>query len=78
MFLSLQQQQEFGSIVARILRLIAFHFYHTILRDPFLLPADPSLKVAAAKSRKKFAADSKSDHMALLRVFQGSFFSFII
>ena len=40
-------------------------------RDPFLLSADPVLKRTAANSRKKFAAESKSDHMVLLRAFQG-------
>ena len=35
-----------------------------------MLPANPSLKRAAAKMRQKFSADSHSDHMAYLRVFQ--------
>ena len=40
-------------------------------RDPFLLPAHPSLKKAALKSRHKFSSGSFSDHMTLLRAFQG-------
>ncbi|XP_015596401.1 probable ATP-dependent RNA helicase YTHDC2 [Cephus cinctus] len=39
-------------------------------KDPFVLPGQPSQKRAANVSRKKFAAGSYSDHMALLRAFQ--------
>ncbi|XP_069677317.1 3'-5' RNA helicase YTHDC2-like isoform X2 [Periplaneta americana] len=39
-------------------------------RDPFVLPAQPSQKRASCLSRKKFAAGTYSDHMALLRAFQ--------
>ncbi|XP_066993237.2 3'-5' RNA helicase YTHDC2 [Anabrus simplex] len=39
-------------------------------REPFILPNQPSQKRAAALIRKKFAAGTYSDHMALLRAFQ--------
>ncbi|XP_049836121.1 3'-5' RNA helicase YTHDC2-like isoform X3 [Schistocerca gregaria] len=39
-------------------------------RDPFVLPTQPSMKRAASAARKKFAAGTYSDHMALLRAFQ--------
>lgn len=39
-------------------------------RDPFMLPSQPSQKRASDLSRKKLAAGSYSDHMALLRAFQ--------
>lgn len=39
-------------------------------KDPFILPAQPSQKRAAMISRKKFAAGTYSDHMAVLRAFQ--------
>ncbi|XP_022100852.1 probable ATP-dependent RNA helicase YTHDC2 [Acanthaster planci] len=39
-------------------------------RDPFLLPNHPSQKRAAMAVRKKYAATTFSDHMALLRAFQ--------
>ncbi|XP_070542906.1 3'-5' RNA helicase YTHDC2-like [Ptychodera flava] len=39
-------------------------------RDPFVLPNRPSEKRAALMVRKKFAAGTNSDHMALLRAFQ--------
>ncbi|XP_061428277.1 3'-5' RNA helicase YTHDC2-like [Lethenteron reissneri] len=39
-------------------------------RDPFTLPSQPAHKRAAAFSRKKLAASTFSDHMALLRAFQ--------
>ncbi|PNF38747.1 putative ATP-dependent RNA helicase YTHDC2, partial [Cryptotermes secundus] len=39
-------------------------------RDPFILPAQPSQKRACFLSRKKLAAGTYSDHMALLRAFQ--------
>lgn len=39
-------------------------------KDPFLLPAQPSQKRAAAMSRHKFSAATYSDHMSLLRAFQ--------
>ncbi|CAH1253699.1 YTHDC2 [Branchiostoma lanceolatum] len=40
-------------------------------RDPFILPNQPSQKRAAVYCRKKFSAGANSDHMALLRAFQG-------
>lgn len=40
-------------------------------RDPFILPAQPSQKRAVAAARKKFATGTFSDHMAVLRAFQG-------
>ncbi len=40
------------------------------LRDPFLLPTAPALKRVAKQSRRRFAAGTHSDHMALLRAFQ--------
>ncbi|XP_078688357.1 3'-5' RNA helicase YTHDC2-like isoform X5 [Branchiostoma floridae x Branchiostoma belcheri] len=40
-------------------------------RDPFILPNQPSQKRAAVYCRKKFSAGAYSDHMALLRAFQG-------
>lgn len=39
-------------------------------RDPFLLPSKPADKRASSLAKKKFAADTYSDHMALLRAFQ--------
>ncbi|XP_071794185.1 3'-5' RNA helicase YTHDC2-like isoform X2 [Asterias amurensis] len=39
-------------------------------RDPFVLPNHPSEKRAAMAVRKKYAANTYSDHMALLRAFQ--------
>uniref|UniRef100_A0AAR2LDW1 RNA helicase n=1 Tax=Pygocentrus nattereri TaxID=42514 RepID=A0AAR2LDW1_PYGNA len=39
-------------------------------RDPFVLPAQGSQKRAAMLCRKRFAANTFSDHMALLRAFQ--------
>ncbi|XP_060076466.1 3'-5' RNA helicase YTHDC2-like [Ylistrum balloti] len=39
-------------------------------KDPFVLPNQPNLKREASMSRRKFAADTYSDHMALLRAFQ--------
>ncbi|KAK0178149.1 hypothetical protein PV328_002126 [Microctonus aethiopoides] len=39
-------------------------------KDPFILPNQPSQKRAATAIRKKFSADTYSDHMALLRAFQ--------
>ncbi|XP_072550527.1 3'-5' RNA helicase YTHDC2 isoform X2 [Salminus brasiliensis] len=39
-------------------------------RDPFVLPAQASQKRAAMLCRKRFAANTSSDHMALLRAFQ--------
>ncbi|XP_033750300.1 LOW QUALITY PROTEIN: 3'-5' RNA helicase YTHDC2-like [Pecten maximus] len=39
-------------------------------KDPFVLPNQPNLKREASMSRRKFAADTFSDHMALLRAFQ--------
>ncbi|XP_038148771.1 3'-5' RNA helicase YTHDC2 isoform X1 [Cyprinodon tularosa] len=40
-------------------------------RDPFTLPAESSQKRAALQSRMHFTASTFSDHMALLRAFQG-------
>uniref|UniRef100_A0A3Q3H1U4 RNA helicase n=1 Tax=Labrus bergylta TaxID=56723 RepID=A0A3Q3H1U4_9LABR len=39
-------------------------------RDPFILPAQSSLKQAALLCRKRFTSSTFSDHMALLRAFQ--------
>uniref|UniRef100_A0A4W3JSE7 3'-5' RNA helicase YTHDC2 n=1 Tax=Callorhinchus milii TaxID=7868 RepID=A0A4W3JSE7_CALMI len=39
-------------------------------RDPFVLPMQPSQKRASMLCRKRFAAGTFSDHMALLRAFQ--------
>ncbi|KFM65505.1 putative ATP-dependent RNA helicase YTHDC2, partial [Stegodyphus mimosarum] len=39
-------------------------------RDPFLLPSEPGQKRAAYMVKRKFACDTYSDHMALLRAFQ--------
>lgn len=39
-------------------------------KDPFILPSQPSQKRAALLARKKFAAGTYSDHMAVLRAFQ--------
>ncbi|GCB60814.1 3'-5' RNA helicase YTHDC2 isoform X1 [Scyliorhinus torazame] len=39
-------------------------------RDPFVLPVQPSQKRASMLCRKRFAAGTFSDHMALLRAFQ--------
>jgi len=41
-------------------------------QGPFILSPNPALRKAAAMSRRKFSADSKSDHMVLLRAFQGT------
>ncbi|XP_043278621.1 3'-5' RNA helicase YTHDC2-like [Venturia canescens] len=40
-------------------------------RDPFVLPSQPFQKRAAAAARKQFAGGSYSDHMVVLRAFQG-------
>ena len=40
-------------------------------KDPFVLSSNPTLKKAAKAARQTFSGDSMSDHMALLRVFQG-------
>jgi len=37
---------------------------------PVVLPTQPYQKRAAAMSRRRFAAGTHSDHMALLRAFQ--------
>ncbi|KAJ8304720.1 hypothetical protein KUTeg_018303 [Tegillarca granosa] len=39
-------------------------------KDPFLLPTQPYQKRASLTARRKFAAETYSDHMALLRAFQ--------
>ncbi|KAF6017324.1 YTHDC2 [Bugula neritina] len=39
-------------------------------KEPFVLPINSSLKRAAAKVRQRFGAESLSDHMTYLRVFQ--------
>ncbi|XP_033121798.1 3'-5' RNA helicase YTHDC2-like [Anneissia japonica] len=39
-------------------------------RDPFILPMNPSNKRAAQSIRKKYSANTFSDHMSYLRVFQ--------
>ncbi|XP_073480730.1 3'-5' RNA helicase YTHDC2 isoform X1 [Aquarana catesbeiana] len=39
-------------------------------RDPFVLPAQAAQKRAAMLCRKRYTADTFSDHMALLRAFQ--------
>ncbi|XP_024120086.1 3'-5' RNA helicase YTHDC2 isoform X2 [Oryzias melastigma] len=39
-------------------------------RDPFILPTESSQKRSALNCRKRFASNSFSDHMALLRAFQ--------
>ncbi|XP_068608854.1 3'-5' RNA helicase YTHDC2 [Brachionichthys hirsutus] len=39
-------------------------------RDPFVLPAQGSQKMAALNCRKRFTSSTFSDHMALLRAFQ--------
>ncbi|KAG7476581.1 hypothetical protein MATL_G00084360 [Megalops atlanticus] len=39
-------------------------------REPFILPVQPSQKRTALLCRKRFAAGTFSDHMALLRAFQ--------
>ncbi|XP_008552870.1 3'-5' RNA helicase YTHDC2 isoform X2 [Microplitis demolitor] len=39
-------------------------------KDPFVLPHQPCQKRAATAVRKKFSADTYSDHMAVLRAFQ--------
>ncbi|XP_057341325.1 3'-5' RNA helicase YTHDC2-like isoform X2 [Microplitis mediator] len=39
-------------------------------KDPFVLPNQPCQKRAATAVRKKFSADTYSDHMAVLRAFQ--------
>ena len=40
-------------------------------KDPFILSPNPTLKAAAKAARHAFSGGSISDHMALLRVFQG-------
>ena len=40
-------------------------------KDPFILSPNPALKAAAKAARHGFSGGSISDHMALLRVFQG-------
>ncbi|XP_076620145.1 3'-5' RNA helicase YTHDC2 [Colletes latitarsis] len=40
-------------------------------KDPFVLPSQPSQKRAATAARKRFATNAYSDHMAVLRAFQG-------
>lgn len=40
-------------------------------KDPFVLPFQPSQKRAATAARKRFATNTYSDHMAVLRAFQG-------
>ncbi|KAM4527615.1 3'-5' RNA helicase YTHDC2 isoform 2-T3 [Odontesthes bonariensis] len=40
-------------------------------RDPFILPTESSQKRAALNCRKRFTSNTFSDHMALLRTFQG-------
>ncbi|XP_031838803.1 3'-5' RNA helicase YTHDC2 [Nomia melanderi] len=40
-------------------------------KDPFVLPSQPSQKRAATAARKRFATNTYSDHMAVLRAFQG-------
>ncbi|GFU19130.1 3'-5' RNA helicase YTHDC2 [Nephila pilipes] len=39
-------------------------------RDPFLIPSQPAQKRAVAMAKRKFACDTFSDHMVLLRAFQ--------
>ncbi|XP_015929708.1 3'-5' RNA helicase YTHDC2 isoform X2 [Parasteatoda tepidariorum] len=39
-------------------------------RDPFLIPSQPAHKRAVALVKRKFAAETNSDHMVLLRAFQ--------
>nr|XP_018900737.1 PREDICTED: probable ATP-dependent RNA helicase YTHDC2 [Bemisia tabaci]XP_018900738.1 PREDICTED: probable ATP-dependent RNA helicase YTHDC2 [Bemisia tabaci] len=41
-----------------------------VCRDPFMLPRQMHLKKAVSEIRKEFSADTLSDHMALLKVFQ--------
>ena len=41
-----------------------------IFRDPFVMPAQPAMKLAAKQARRAFAANTFSDHMVLLRAFQ--------
>ncbi|XP_077256086.1 3'-5' RNA helicase YTHDC2 [Temnothorax americanus] len=40
-------------------------------KDPFILPSQPSQKRALTAARKKFATGTFSDHMVVLRAFQG-------
>ena len=40
-------------------------------KDPFVLPMQPSEKRAVTVARKRFATNTYSDHMAVLRAFQG-------
>ncbi|XP_017797631.1 PREDICTED: probable ATP-dependent RNA helicase YTHDC2 [Habropoda laboriosa] len=40
-------------------------------KDPFVLPFQPSQKRAATAARKRFATNTYSDHMVVLRAFQG-------
>ncbi|XP_076377020.1 3'-5' RNA helicase YTHDC2 [Megalopta genalis] len=40
-------------------------------KDPFVLPSQPSQKGAVNVARKRFATNTYSDHMAVLRAFQG-------
>lgn len=41
------------------------------VKDPFVLPTHPGQRRSAYLARRKLAADTYSDHMALLRAFQG-------
>ena len=45
--------------------------FRIFFRDPFILPLQPSQKRAAIAARKRFATNTYSDHMAILRAFQG-------
>ncbi|XP_076294803.1 3'-5' RNA helicase YTHDC2 [Lasioglossum baleicum] len=40
-------------------------------KDPFVLPSQPSQKRAVTAARKRFATNTYSDHMVMLRAFQG-------
>ena len=40
-------------------------------KDPFILSSNPGLKKAVKQARQAFSESSMSDHMVLLRVFQG-------
>ncbi|XP_078314413.1 3'-5' RNA helicase YTHDC2-like [Crassostrea virginica] len=40
-------------------------------KDPFLLPSAPYLKRAVDQARRQYSSNTFSDHMALLRAFQG-------
>ncbi|XP_077514316.1 3'-5' RNA helicase YTHDC2-like isoform X2 [Amblyomma americanum] len=41
------------------------------VKDPFVLPTQPGQKRCAYLARRRLSADTYSDHMALLRAFQG-------